>query len=71
MNELQNYETDDVAFARIRKVFADSSEVIAAFIGYARGNETPPASLIHEADKIFATLIDYRIRKRNYSTGLN
>lgn len=60
MNEIADDDTYDKALERIRKVFADSSEVILAFIGYARGRDIPPALLIDEADNVLRRLEHYR-----------
>ena len=59
MNEVSDDDTYDEALEQIQKVFADSREVIALFIGYARGHEIAPAQLVSEADRVLATLTQY------------
>lgn len=70
MDAIEHNDTYYAALERIRKVFADSSEVVAAFICYARGSEIPPAILIEEADKTLGDLARYRagLRQTELST---
>ena len=60
MNEIEDDDTYEAALGRIRLVFANSSEVIAAFIGYARGGEIPPGLLIEEAGATLDELVRFR-----------
>ena len=63
MKDLADDESLDDAIARLRHVFADSSEIISAFIGYARGSEIPPTMLVEAADRLLDSL-------NRYSTGM-
>ena len=69
MSEIQDDDTYEEALEQIRKVFADSREVIALFIGYARGHEIAPTQLVSEADRVLATLTQYSCNPRISESG--
>ena len=54
--------TDDIPNLRdLHKTLVDASELMAAFVGCANGNEQPPASMIEAASKSKEELAEWRL----------